>query len=497
VSKRTDSPGLGSLASGALTAGSMLVVSGMAAAVGIVIAREFGRTEETDGLLAAYGLFIVLAVAAQAIRIAVLPQLARARAEGRLAGDLAGFALALTALALPLVLVAELGAHSLAGLLTGDAGGVAEDTAADALRWIVPAAVAQLFAALAASGLAALDDYVIAALGYAAGSTAGFTFIVSRVDADGIVAVAWGMMLNGTIALLVPLVGLAWRATRTGMPGSAVRPSGQPLRRRLGTFAVGASLPLALQLLYVVCLPFAAREGEGEATTFVYAYLAAATLVTVTAGSLGLVTSVPLSRSALSATNASRHVVAAAWLSLALVGAACGVLALAGGDVVEAVLGGAYGGEVGSELGRLVIVLSPWIIASIGISLAFPLAFVTSRSRSLPWIAIAALVLQLPLSWLGAELLDLEGLALSLALTAALVCAALLESLGVLAGTGRGLIVAALVVATLTAIAFIPPSLVLGSLASAVVGVALYVVLLAVLRPRGLVSGWHYLRALG
>jgi hypothetical protein len=474
----------------------MLVVSGVAAVVGVVIAREFGRTAETDGLLAAYGVFIVIAIAAQAFRIAVLPDLAQARGEQRLAGELAGFAVAIAVVALPFVLLAELGSQEVAGLLTGD-DGVARDTAADALRWVVPAAVAHLFAGLAASGLAALDDYRLAALGYAAGSAAGLTLILLRVEPDGIIAVAWGMTLNGSIALLVPLAGLAVRAARTRMPGSAVRPSGPPLRKRVGIFAVGAALPLGLQLLYVVCLPFAGRQGTGATTSFIYAYLAASTLVTVTAGSLGLVTSVPLSRTGLGFAAVSRHIVAAAWISLALVGAACGVFALAGGDVVEAVLGGAYGGDVGSEVGRLVIVLSPWIIASVGISLAFPLAFVTGRTRRLPWIAGAALVLQVPLGWAGAELLDLDGLALALALTTCAVCAALFAQLGVLPEVARGLVAAALAVAALSLAAFVPPSLVLGSLASAALGVAVYVGLLAVLRPRGLVSGWRYLRTLG
>lgn len=497
MSKRTDSPGLGSLASGALTAASLLVVSGVAAAVGVVIAREFGRTEETDGLLAAYGVFIVIAIAAQAIRITVLPQLARAKDEGRLAGELAGFALALAVIALPLVLVAELGAGWLAGLLVGDGSAVAQDTAADALRWIVPAAVAHLFGALAASGLAALDDYALAAFGYAAGSAAGLALILARVEPDGIIAVAWGMTLNGTIALLVPVLGLAVRAAQARMPTRAVRPTGPPLRARLGTFAVGAALPLALQLLYLVCLPFAGRQGTGAATSFVYAYLAAATLVTVTGGSLGLVTSVPLARSALGTERAARHIVAAAWLALALVGAACGVFALAGGHVVEAVLGGAYGGDVGSELGRLVVVLSPWMIASVAISVAFPLAFVTGRTRGLPVIAGVVLVLQVPLAWVGSEVLELDGLALALGLATFLVCVVLLLALGVLAGTARGLLTATAVVAGLTVAAFVVPALVLGAIASAVVGLGLYAALLALIRPRGLVESWQYLRTLG
>jgi hypothetical protein len=475
----------------------MLVVSGVAAVVGVVIAREFGRTEETDGLLAAYGVFIVIAIAAQAFRIAVLPQVARAKDDGRLAGELASVALALAVIAVPLVLVAELGAHWLAGLLTGEAGGVAEETAADALRWIVPAAVAHLFAALVASGLAALDDYAIAAAGYAAGSVAGLALILVRVEPDGIIAVAWGMTLNGSIALLVPLLGLAVRAARTGMPGRAVRPSGPPLPSRLWMFGVGVALPLGLQLLYLVCLSFAGRQGTGAATSFVYAYLAASMLVTVTGGSLALVTSVPLTRSALSSASASRHILAAAWIALALVGAACGVFALAGGHVVEAVLGGAYGGDVGAELGTLVVALGPWIAASIAISLAFPLAFVTGRTRGLPLIAIAALALQVPLAWAGAELLDLDGLALALGLTTILVGAVLLEQLGVLRATAGGFLGAALAISALVVISFAPPSLVLGSVASAILGLVVYALLIALIRPRGLRSGWQYLRELG
>ena len=75
---------------------------------------------------------------------------------------------------------------------------------------MVPAAVLQLFAGLAASGLAALDDYGTAALGYAAGSVAGLALIVTRAEPDGIVVVGWGAALYSAIALLVPASWLAF-----------------------------------------------------------------------------------------------------------------------------------------------------------------------------------------------------------------------------------------------------------------------------------------------
>jgi hypothetical protein len=487
---------LGSLWSGALTATSMLLVSGVAAVIGVVIAREFGRTDETDGFLAAYGMFAVIVIAAQAIRLTILPQLARARHEQRLAGELAGFALALGVFAVPLLLATLLGADQLANVLTGSGSELAQDTAAEALIWMGPGAVAHLFAALAASGLAALDDYGTAAVGYTVGSAAGLALILLRVEPDGIIAVGWGMALNGTIAMAVALAGLAYKAAGTRMPRAAVRPSGAPLRARLGLFAVGSALPLAQQLLYVVCLPFAGRLGTGEPTSFVYAYLGGAALVTITAGSLGIVTSAPLARLGLDAAETARHVVATAWLALAVAGAAAGMFALAGGDLVEAVLGGAFGGDVGADLGRLVVAMSPWIIGSIGVAVTFPLAFVAARTRGLPWIALAALVLQVPLAWAGSELLDLDGLALSMGATTLAILGALLYELGAFGETMRRLAVAAAIVSGLVVLAFLPAALVLGSLASALVGVLVYAALLAVLRPPGLVAGWRYLRAL-
>ena len=78
--------------------------------------------------------------------------------------------------------------------------------------FLVPAAVAHLFAALAASGLAAHDSYATAAAGYALGSVLGLALILWRIDEDGIVACAWGTLLNGVVTLAVCLGALLVRA---------------------------------------------------------------------------------------------------------------------------------------------------------------------------------------------------------------------------------------------------------------------------------------------
>jgi hypothetical protein len=304
------------------------------------------------------------------------------------------------------------------------------------------------------------------------------------------------MTLNGIVAVTIPAVALAIRARRSQMPAGAVRPTGPPVRRRIGGFAAAAALPIALQMLYVVCLPFAGRLGTGAVTSFGYAYLAAAGLVTVTAFSLGIATSVPLSRLGLDAAASARHVVSASWVALPLIGAVAGAFAVAGSDVVEAVLGDAYGANVGEEVGRLIAVLSPWMIASVGVNVAFPLAFVAGRTRPLPLIGLVALGVQVPIAWALGDWFALDGLAVALALSTFLVLVCLLLLLGALASAARGLVFAAGVVAGLTLAAFVPPSLVLGSLAAAAVGLVLYAALVGALRPRGLTSSWGYLRAL-
>ena len=119
MSKRTASTGHGSLATGAVTALALAVQTGLAAVVGVLIAQKLGYTAETDGFFAAYGVFIVLALAATAVRVTVLPPLARAREERRLSVETAAYAGAVAAAALPLALVGILAAEPLAAVLTG------------------------------------------------------------------------------------------------------------------------------------------------------------------------------------------------------------------------------------------------------------------------------------------------------------------------------------------------------------------------------------------
>jgi O-antigen/teichoic acid export membrane protein len=496
MNKRTDTSYLGSLGSGAVTGVAMAVQTGLAGVVGIIVARDFGRTAVTDGFFAAYAVFVVVLLAANGIRVIVLPPLARARDESRLGSEVTAYALTLAAFVVPLLLLAILAARQCAWLLTGGGTEATIDAASTVLPWMVVAAVLQLYAGLAASSLAALNDYVTPALGFVLGSAAGLVLILVRIDADGIVAVARGMALNGAIAVCFPLAVLARRAFAQAMPPGAIRPATLSFRSRLAEIGRGIALPFAIQGIYLVCVPLAAREGVGAVTSFGYAYLIASAIVAVTGSSLGLVTSVPLTRAGLDPDRISRHVVSSAWLAIVVVGAAAGVFGLAGGTIVHALLGSGYSAAVGSELGRLVVVFSLWAVVSVGISLTFPLLFVVRAGRRLPLLALLTIVVQIPLAVIGQLALGLDGLALALAATTAFVLASLLVDLDALRPTVRGLMIAAVTVALLALVAFVPPSLVLAPAAAAAAGLALYIVVLGLVRPAPLRGAWRYLRAL-
>jgi len=470
---------------------SIAVVTGLSAAVGVVIARKIGRGVETDGFFAAYGVFLVLILAASAVRAAVLPKLARARTGGAFGSLFVSYALAIGIVAAPALLLAIFASDWCAAQLAAGLPASAREVASEALVFLVPAAVAHLFAALCASGLAAHDSYATAAAGYALGSVLGLALILWRIDEDGIVACAWGTLLNGAVTLAVALTALLIR-------GEWGRRDHLLVLGRLGELARASSLAIALQALFVVCLRFVSDLGTGAVTSFTYAYFVAAALVSVTATSLGVVSSVPLTRASLSEARATRHVVSMSLVSFAAVAAAAGVFALVGDDLVHAALGPAYEGEAGSEIGHLIVLLGPWMATSIGVTITFPMIFVAERERRLPLLAGIALLLHVLVAALAVGAFELAGAALALTISTGFVLAALLLLLSprVLEAGVRGLLVGAGVMGGLALIAFGTADAVLPAEAAAVVGALGFCAMLLAARNLGLRQAWGYLRTL-
>jgi len=479
------SRGRGTISSGILTGISTAAVSGSAAVAGVILSRKFGHGVKTDGFFAAYGVYLALVLVANALRVVVLPRFALARADGRLRGEVGTWGAALAVPLVPAVAVALAWPHGIAFVLAGNPH--ARHQAAELLPWLVPAAAVQIYAGVVASALAALDDYATAAMGFGVGAVAGLGVIGALVD-HGVVAFGWGLCVNGAIACAVPLA-VAGRRGAVGAPDARIAV-------RLHELLDGVALPLALQGLFIVGVRFANGLGAGKATTFSYAYLIAAFLVAVTATSIALVTTVPFVREGSSPDRVARHVVAVSWISLAIVAAAAGVFALAGETVVRRVLGSGYGGSTGTELGRLVVYLAPWMVASVAVTVAYPLVFVRGRARWLPPLAAVVLAVHVLVEWGGRTAFGLGGVAGGLALTTAVVLVTLLVALGALRRSLAGLAVAAAVCGVLAVAAFGLPRSVLGAVAAAAAGLALYALALGLWRPAGLRHAWAYVRTL-
>jgi len=435
----------------------------------------------------------VIVLAAQAFRIVIVPDLTRAAAEGNLEAEFRSWAAAFLVLAVPVCVLVVLLAHPIGDVLTGKLPADAASIAARAIVWVVPAGFAQLLAALSASALASRDSYLVAAGGYAAGAVANLVLFVSLAPSHGLIALAWGVALNGAIALAVPLAALA----RSGLFRGGQR-GGLALGPRLWKLTQAAALPLALQGLYLIALRGASGLGEGNQTSLTYAYLIASTFVAATASALSMISSAPLTRRGIDAEAASAHVVHASWLSLTLIGAASGVFALVGGSVAHLFLGDAFSGDVGRQLGHLVVYFAPWMVVAVAFSITFPLLFVLERPQVLVPLAVGALLVDIPISLALRSAFHLPGLVLALALTTFCVIVVLMGAVSrpMLRLTVTGLLRIAVLIAALTAVAFGVPALVLPAVAAAVAGLALYAGALAVLRPPGLRYAWAYVRVL-
>ena len=311
-------------------------------------------------------------------------------------------------------------------------------------------------------------------------------------DSHGLVALAWGTLANTVFTLSVTGGRLL---TIGGLGGGR---AALAVGRRLWWLVRGTALPIALQGIYVVALRFAAGLGVGAQTTLSYGYVIAATLVAATASALALVSSVPLTRREPDAGAVAEHVVHTAWLSLTAILAAAGVFALVGGKIIGGLLGSAYAGEVGSELGRLVVWLTPWMIVTVAFTVAYPMLFVVGRGRGLVPLAVGALVLQVPLAWGLREAWGLDGIALALGLTTALVLVGVLAelSLRMLELTLGGVLRAALWLGALAAVTFGGAWLLLAPIPAAAAGLAAYAAVLALVRPPGLRHAWAYVRVL-
>lgn len=260
-------------------AGSALVTSlstiaamAMGGVLAIVVLLLYGKTSQTDGFFAAYGVYAVIIALAQSLRASAVARLVHGSLWGNLDRLLGASVLILLATGVVLVGLGD----PLADLLTGEDAGTAHDAARAALAILWGAGALQVLAALAAAALGALGEFGLPGAAYVCGGAAAIALVLLLEGALGIDAVATGLVCGSLLTAALMVARLARRGWRPRWSGLRAAP------RSLGTMGLvlsGSIGSVALQLTYVVTLAFAARIGEGAVTLYSYSFFAAALLI--------------------------------------------------------------------------------------------------------------------------------------------------------------------------------------------------------------------------
>jgi len=130
--------GQSAVRSGLVTSLSYVVLSVAGAVAGVYLAHKFGRNDETDGFMGAYGVYLVLVFGAQAFRMVVVPDLTRAAAERRLGGEFGGYAFAVLLVAVPTSVIVAAFPEFFGEVITGRLPHSSAVIAGDALVMLDP-----------------------------------------------------------------------------------------------------------------------------------------------------------------------------------------------------------------------------------------------------------------------------------------------------------------------------------------------------------------------
>jgi hypothetical protein len=257
----------------------------------VIVAATIGTNAETDGFFAAFAGYATVVAFAQSARTTVVARML----EGE--GRFTAFDRYLGAgLLLFLVVAVAFGPLSgpISSLLTGGLPPEARDTAQTALLVFVPSSALQLFAALGAAMLGAMEDFAWAGVAFVAGSVltiAGFVVLRPTLGIDGL---AVSILIGSVVSAAVIAMGLlrhGWRPSRA-IVSEPVAAWGAARILLISSVSF-----LIAQLGYLVVLGVGARLGVGVITVFTYSYMTMGLVQAVFVSSVPMVMAGPLFQS--------------------------------------------------------------------------------------------------------------------------------------------------------------------------------------------------------
>jgi peptidoglycan biosynthesis protein MviN/MurJ (putative lipid II flippase) len=414
-------PGRRIAGSALITSATVIATMALGAVLAVLIVLQFGKTPRTDGLLAAYGVYGLLLTLAQSARASVAARLVEGSSVfANLDRFLAGALVMALAAAVPLVLLGQ----PVAELLTGDLPAEAASTARTALAILWVAAAAHLAAALGAAALGTRGQFALPGLAYVMGGVLAIGLMLALAGPLGIDAVAVGVAAGSVVTAAT----IGSRLARAGYrPDLRKLFPGRAATVAAGVVVVGSVGYTISQATYVVSVAFAATLEPGAVTLYSYAFFAAALVLGASAGTAGIVLAAPVARDwDRRAETLLGHLETVTRGGLLLVLPSLGVMAVAGDELVELVLGSELAAEDPDTVAHTFLGLGGMMVCGAALSVPMLAALARARFGAIAWTAALTVVAHMPLSALAASLGSTEWIAGAASMSAAISLAAML-----------------------------------------------------------------------
>lgn len=387
----------------ALGQGAIMVLGGVLA---LLVAQLFGKNADTDAFFAAYGVYAVGLTFAQTFRLTAISRLVHSDDPEPVTRLLGAVALIAAGLALPMVALAEPVGRL---LVAHDPNGIAPT----ALRLLWIALAGQLTAAMLAAVLAVEGAFAaIGVVSLLAGFVSVGTFVAVE-GATGVPGAAVGLAVSA-VAMAAAYAGVLLR--RGWRPA---RPTGARVRAMVaeaGYLAFSSATFVGANLSYVVCVAFATRQGNGQATLFAYAFVIAAVLVGLTANVSAMVRSPAVVASADSAAAAAEVGVRSFRFTLVLIGPVVAMALLVGQPLIRVALGSGFSaGDADTILVTLACSLG-WVLGSAAGIFAVVELLARRELRRLALLAAAQVLATAGLAAAGGALAGIAGIAFGMSL---------------------------------------------------------------------------------
>ncbi len=381
---------------------SQVATLGVQGVAALVILLLFGKGTDTDAVFAAYGVYGVIVLMCQTLRLTVVARLLDGPSPWAAFDRFLGAGLSLVAIAVAAQLV--LGG-TIADLLTGELGREARETTRSTLDILCVAIAGQLVAALGAAVLAVRDEFRFPGLAYVLGGVTAIVVLIALRGPLGIDAAPIGVAIGSALTAMLMaarLWRLGYRPRLRGVLGGTRRPR-TALMLLLGTVA-----PLFGQLNFVISLAFAAHLGAGAVTLYTGAFFAGAVVVAVTGSAASLVLAAPIAQTwDGDPVGLLPHLRTVMRAGLIIVGPAVAVAGLVGDELVELVLGDSFTPADADRIVGALLALSGLFVGMLAQQLPMLAAFAQSRYGAVAAVAVVGTAVHVAAS---AAALSLDGI---------------------------------------------------------------------------------------